>query len=210
MRLFSILLLIVAAAPALAQLDSRPLSAAERSEKLGRASVLEGEADREQKAAEAALKAENEVCYKKFLVSDCLDAAKRKHTAAMRAAKNKELEAGELERDVKRRDVAADDARRAAEAPAKEAKQKAQAESYRAEEAAKAQARAEKQAKKEQKAAEGRRKHAEEQAKRQKKLEKHAAKEAKAVEKRKKREAEEAERAARKAAAASGQPPANP
>ena len=82
MRLFSILLLIVAAAPALAQLDSRPLSAAERSEKLGRASVLKGEADREQKAAEAALKAENEVCYKNYLLTRILKGRKKRKKKA--------------------------------------------------------------------------------------------------------------------------------
>lgn len=194
--------LLLLSSVASAQIDSLPYSDAERAQRAERARVLNSEAAAGQKAADATLKAENEACYKKFQVSSCLEDAKKKHIAATREAKRKEQEAGEIERDLKRRDVAARDAKKAAEAPVREAKQKEQGEAYRADEAAKAEARADKLAKKEAKAAEGRRKHAEEQKKRQEKLRKQAEKEAKAVEKRKAREAKQAEREAGKAKAA--------
>jgi colicin import membrane protein len=196
------LLLILTSSCALAQVDSRPLSDAERTEKLGRAERLKDEASREQKAADAALKAENDACYKRFQVNACLEEAKKKHTAATREAERKELEGDELARDVKRRDVAAKDAKKAADAPVREAKQKEQGEAYRADEAARAQKRADKMASKEAKAAAGRQKHAEDQVRRQKKLEDQAKKEAKAAEKRAKREARAAAREAEKAKAA--------
>lgn len=209
---FAALMFALVAPFAVAQVDSRPLTDAERTARLERARVLKDEADKAQKAADAELKAENDACYKKFQVSSCLEDAKRKHTTATREAKRKAQEGGEIERDVKRRDVAARDARKAAEAPVRETKQKEQGEAYRADEAAKADQRAAKIAKKEQKAAAGRQKHAEEQVKRQKKLEAQAQKEAKAAEKRKAREAKQAAKDAAKAKAAgsSGQPAANP
>lgn len=203
--------LLLLPAAALAQVDSRPLSDAERSERLARASRLQDEAARLQQEADARLKTANDACYKKFLVSSCLEEAKKAHTQETRAATRMEQEGKEIERDVKRRDVAARDAQRAVDAPRREAEQKAQGEAYRAEEAQRAEERAAKVADKERKAAENRQQLAEEQAKRQKKLEAHKAKEAKAAEKRRAREAKAAERAARKAEkAAAGAAPATP
>ncbi|MFA7292317.1 MAG: hypothetical protein WC023_08715 [Rhodocyclaceae bacterium] len=216
MRLMIVpLLMSLLAVPAFAQVDSQPMSEMERQGKLDQARSLRDESARMQKAADASLKAKNEICHKKFLVSSCLEDAHKAHIAESRAAKRKDLEAGELERDVKRRDVAVKDAKRAAEMPKREADQKAQGEAYRANEAKRADDRAAKMAKKEQKAAEGRRKHAEAQLKHQQKLEAQARKEAKAAEKRAAREAKAAERAARKAEKATGSAsvrplPANP
>lgn len=216
MRLTIVPLLIsLLAWPVFAQVDSQPMSEAERQGKLDHARSLREEADRLQQEADARLKAKNEACHKKFLVSSCLEDAHKAHIAESREAKRKDQEAGELDRDIKRRDVAVRDAKRAADAPKRAADQKAQGEAYRANEAKRAEDRAAKLAKREQKAAEGRRKHAEAQVKHQQKLEAQARKEAKAAEKRAAREAKAAERAARKAEKATGsaagrQLPANP
>ena len=205
MRLTIVPLLIsLLALPAFAQVDSQPMSEAERQGKLDHARSLRDESERLQDAADARLKVQNEACHKKFLVSSCLEDAQKAHIEESRAAKRKDFEAGQLERDVKRRDVAVRDAKRAAEVPKREADQKEQGEAYRANEAKRAEARTAKQAKKEQKAAEGRRKHAEAQVKHQQKLEAQAKKEAKAAEKRAAREAKAAEQAARKAEKAGG------
>jgi lipopolysaccharide export LptBFGC system permease protein LptF len=205
------LLLALFSVPVLAQVDSRPMPEAERQQKLERARSLNAEASSMKKEADARQKAANEVCYKKFLVSSCLEDAAKTHTQSVREAKRKELEAGELERDVKRRDMAVKDTKKAVEAPKREADQKAQGEAYRAEEAQRAEERAAKLAKKEQQAADGRRKHAAAQEKHKKKLEDQAKKEAKAAEKRRAREAKAAAKAAAKPAdAAAGAAPANP
>lgn len=206
----SLLLLLLAAPTALAQVDSHPLAEGERREKLERAAKLQAEASRLEGEADAKLKAANAACYKKFLISDCLEDARRTHTQEMRTAKRMELEGTELERDVKRRDLAAKDAQRAAEAPQRAAEQQAQGEAYRAEEAQRAEERAAKVADKERKAAENRQKLAAEQAKREKKLAAQAQKEAKAAEKRRAREAKAAEREARKAEKAAAGAPAAP
>jgi hypothetical protein len=192
-------LLLLLPALAFAQIDSRPYDEVERAERLARAAELKREAGRLQEEADARHKAASAACYKKFLVSGCLEDARKAHTQESRIATRMDLEGTEMERDVKRRDVAAREAQRAIDVPRREAEQKAQGEAYRAEEAQRAEERAAKVADKERQAAENRQKLAEEQAKRQEKLEAQKRKEAKAAEKRKKREAKEAERAARKA-----------
>ncbi len=205
------LLLALFSMPVLAQVDSRPMPEAEKQQKLERARSLNAEASSMKKEADARQKATNEACYKKFLVSSCLEDAAKVHTQSVREAKRKELEAGELERDVKRREMAVKDAKKAADAPKREADQKAQGEAFRAEEAKRAEDRAAKLTKKEQQAADGRRKHAAAQEKHKKKLEDQAKKEAKAAEKRRAREAKAAAKAAAKPAdAAAGVAPANP
>ena len=142
-----------------------------------------------EQAADAKFKADQEACYKKFLVSDCLEEASNLYKKTTREANRKTLEGSELERDVKRSEVAAADAKRAAEAPRREAEQKAQAESFRDTEAKKADARAAKIAEKQKQAAEGRKKRADDLARQQKKVQENAEKQAKAAEKRKAREA---------------------
>lgn len=203
------LFILLFSAAAIAQVDSRPYTDAERSERLSRAKQLQDEAARLQKEADVRLKTSSDACYKKFLVSSCLEDARKLHRQESRTATRLEQEGGEIERDVKRRDVAAKEAQRAVDAPRREADQKAKGEAYRAEEARRADERAAKLADKERQAAANRQKLAEEQAKRQKKLESQKKKEAKAAEKRKKREAKEAERQARKAEK-EATPPAGP
>ncbi|MDQ5907694.1 MAG: colicin import rane protein [Pseudomonadota bacterium] len=202
MRLTIASLLLLFATSALAQVDSKPMPEAERQEKLGRASKLKDEASLRQKEADALLKVQTDACHKKFLVSSCLEEAGKAHTQSVREAKRMDLEGSELERDVKRREVAAKDASKAAEAPKREAKEKAKGEAYRADEAAKAEQRAAKAAKKEKQAADGRRKHSEAQARHEKKKADQAKKDAKLAEKRRAREQKAAAREAEKAAKA--------
>ena len=137
---------------------------------------VEGRGRQAQKAADAELKAENDACYKKFQVSSCLEDAKRKHTTATRGRSAKAQEGGEIERDVKRRDVAARDARKAAEAWS--ARRSRRAGKFTGPTRLRRRTSGpRKSPRSEQKAAAGRQKHAEEQVKRQKKLEAQAQKE---------------------------------
>lgn len=205
------LLLALFSLPVLAQVDSRPLSEAEKQEKLERARSLKAEASRLQKEADARKTAADEVCYKKFLVSSCLDEAHKAHIKASREAKRLDLEGGEIERDVKRRDVAVKDAKRTHDAPLKAADQKAKGEAYRTEEADKAAARTAKAEEKERKAAAGRKKHAADQARREKKVAEQVKKDAKVAEKRRKREEKAAKQAEKHPGGSQpGSPPANP
>jgi hypothetical protein len=209
----TIVLLLLSLLPlaASAQVNSEPLSAAEKTEKLDRARVLKTEAAEAQKAADAKQKTANEACYKKFQVSSCLDAAHKEHTASTREAKRKDLEAGEIERDVKRREVAVKDAQRAADAPVKAAAEKAKGEAYREGEAKKADTRSAKAIKKEREAAQGREKHAKEQARREQKAAAQIKKDEKVAEKRRKREKRQAEQAAKYPEGSKpGSPPVNP
>ena len=206
-----LLLLSLLSLTATAQVNSQPLSAAEREEKLGRARTLKAEAAESQKAADAKQKTANDACYKKFQVSSCLDAARKEHTASTREAKRKDLEAGEIERDVKRREVAVKDAKRAADVPVKASEQKAKGEAYREEEAKKADARSAKAIKKEREAAQGREKHAKEQARRERKAESQIKKDEQVAEKRRKREERQAQQAAKYPEGTKpGSPPVNP
>lgn len=194
-----------------AQVDSQPLSAAEREEKLGHARTLKAEASEMQKAADAKLKATNEACYKKFLVSSCLSDAGKEHKKSTRDAKRKDLEGSEIERDVKRREVAVKDARRANDAPAKASEQKAKGEAYREEEASKAEARSAKTIKKEREAAKGREKHQKDLARRERKMESQLKKDEQVAEKRRKREEKQAKQAEKYPGGTQpGSPPANP
>lgn len=147
--------------------------------------------------AERNYESEQKACYKKFLVSGCLDEAKQRYTQSIIHARELDIPAREFQREAKRVEVEAREAQRAADLPRREAEQKEQAEKYRAEESAKAAKRAQKKADKELKAAENRQKMAAEQAKRQAKLEKRAKKDAERAAKK----AQEAAKAEAKAAA---------
>ena len=141
--------------------------------------------------AEQRYTTEQTACYKKFLVSSCLDDAKKRYTKTMIESRNLDIPARDFQREAKRTDVEAKEAKRASELPVREADQKQQAENYRAEEAAKASEREQKKVAKAQKAAAGRQKTADEQARRKVRQEK-----------REKRDAERAARKAREAAKA--------
>jgi colicin import membrane protein len=124
--------------------------------------------------AEQRYSIEQTQCYHKFLMNDCLVAAKQRYTAAIVAARALDLPAIEVERELRRQEAEASDAQRLAEQPRREAEQQAAAERYRAEQAAKLAERERKLAAKARQAEEGRRAAAAEQAKRQAKAEKRA------------------------------------
>jgi colicin import membrane protein len=132
-----------------------------------RAKAMRAEAERQQKEAQ-------DRCYSKFLVNDCLAAAKKRYTEAIVEARRLDQPARDFEREAKRQERAAKEAQHAADLPLREGQQKERAEIYRADEAAKAAAREQKLADKARKAEEGRRKAVAEQASRQAKLDKRA------------------------------------
>ena len=146
--------------------------------------------------AEERFAREQPACYKKFLVNDCLEDAKKQRTQSMIEARKLEVPARDFEREAHRAEVEGKAAQRDAELPKREADQAEQGEAYRAEEAARTAEREKKLADKEAQAAKGRQKAAEEQARRQAKLEKRKKKIAEQAAKRAKEEARAAEKAA--------------
>ena len=162
---------------------AQPASLEEAHALRARAEVLRGEAGQRHLL-------EQDACYKKFLVYDCLDDVKKRYTAAMLQARSLDQAGRDFEREAQRQAVDAKEAARAAESPQRDAAQQSQSERYHAEEAGKAAERERKLADKARQAEEGRRKTAAEQAARRQKLEQRAK--------------EDAERAARKSAEPSG------
>lgn len=128
---------------------------------------------------------DQEACYKKFLVNDCLESAKTRQMESTLKARELDQLGRDVERAASRRELEVKEATHAAELSQRDAEQQAQAERYRATEAVKAAERERKLADKTRQAEEGRRKTAAEQAARRQKLEQRAK--------------EDAERAAKKA-----------
>lgn len=142
-------------------------------------SLEEAKAQRERAAsmrdqAERQHKADQERCYSKFLLNDCLATAKQRYTETIIAARKLDQPARDFEREARRQEVAAKEAQRADELPRREAEQKEQGERYRAEQAAKAAERERRLLEKARKAEQGRQKRAADQARRQEKLDKRA------------------------------------
>lgn len=113
-------------------------------------------------------------CHTRFLVNDCLAAAKKRYTATIIEARKLDQPARDFQREAKRQEIEAKEAQRLADQPRREAGQQESAERFHAEEAAKTAAREQKLAAKAAKAEEGRRREAARQAKRQAKQEKRA------------------------------------
>ena len=141
---------------------------------LDEAAAQREQASRLRREADDQLAVDQAACYKKFLVNDCLDDAKKRHTEAIIAARKLDIPARDFQREAHRAEVEAKEAKRAAELPQRQEEQQAQGETYRTEEAKKAAEREKKLADKEAKAIEGRQKMAADQAKHQAKLAKHA------------------------------------
>jgi colicin import membrane protein len=125
---FLLLMLLVGAAAA-QQPDGPPPD--DRAEKLERArrlhdeaNAIRAEADRRHSAAQAA-------CWEKFLVNSCLADAKDAQRSETVKARELDKQGRDLEREVKRRDIAEHEAKRIEEAPAKEAAAAARAEKSR-------------------------------------------------------------------------------
>lgn len=128
--------------------------------------------------AERRYEFEQNECYGKFLVSDCLVAAKKRRTASLIEARKLDQPARDFEREARRHEVEAEDAQRAADRVRREAEEAESAKLYRAEQVAKTAERERKRADKARKAEQGRANAAAEQAKRQAKLERRARKDA--------------------------------
>jgi len=103
--------------------------------------------------AERRHEAEQKNCYTRFLVNDCLAAAKKRYTATIIEARQLDQPARDFERAAKRQEVEAKEAQRLADQPRREAGQQESAERFRAEEAAQTAAREQKLATKAAKAA---------------------------------------------------------
>lgn len=164
-------LALLAASGVWAQVPDAPQSQDEASARRARAEAMRGDAGR-------ALAAEQAACRERFLVNDCLEKAQKAHTRKMIEARTLEQGARDYERAAKRREVEAGEAARAAELSGRAAAQEADGERHRAEEARRAEARERKLAEKEAQAAEGRRQMAAEQAARKARLEARARKDA--------------------------------
>ncbi|MEF8698819.1 MAG: hypothetical protein V5B33_05720 [Candidatus Accumulibacter sp. UW20] len=151
-----------------------PQTAEQAAAQRAQAAAMREQAAAMREQAEQRYSIEQTQCYHKFLMNDCLVAAKQRYTAAIVAARALDLPAIEVERELRRQEAEASDAQRLAEQPRREAEQQAAAERYRAEQAAKLAERERKLAAKARQAEEGRRAAAAEQAKRQAKAEKRA------------------------------------
>lgn len=90
---------------------------AARAAERARASRLREAATTMRHAAEARHQEAQQACYRKFLVNDCLDDAKRALKAAQIEARKVDGEAREIERSLHRIEVAERDAKRREEAP---------------------------------------------------------------------------------------------
>lgn len=84
--------------------------------RLKRAADMQSAADAKQKAAEAAFAGQNIACQEKFLVNACVDKARQAHFAETRESRRMQIEANTIEREVKREQAQAREARLAAEA----------------------------------------------------------------------------------------------
>ena len=95
-----------------------PLQAEDERQLVDRAAALRADAGQRRQAAERQLTQRNAACQRKFLVSSCLEKARRDHMDSKQEARRLELQANDIERELTRRKRALDAAereRRAAE-----------------------------------------------------------------------------------------------
>jgi colicin import membrane protein len=104
--------------------DSREAKLERARQLRDQADAMRGEADRRYKVADVA-------CREKFFVNSCLDDAHQAQLDQTFKARELEKQARELERDVKRQDIAEREAKRIQEAPARAAAAAAKAERNR-------------------------------------------------------------------------------
>jgi colicin import membrane protein len=104
-----------------------PLSDDEKNRLLDQARGLKEQANAMHEAARNRYKEEEAACWKKYLVSSCIDDAKQQHRQESRKANELEHQAREIERDVRKRDFAQREAKRIEDAPRKEAEAAAKA-----------------------------------------------------------------------------------
>ncbi len=141
-----------------------PQSPAEAQAQRARAASLRDDAERQYKS-------DQDGCYSKVLVNDCLATAKKRYTEKIVAARQLDQPARDFEREARRQEAAAKEAQRALDQPLREQRQQEQTATYRAEQATKAAEREQKLADKARQAEQGRQRRAAEEAKREQKRE---------------------------------------
>jgi outer membrane murein-binding lipoprotein Lpp len=148
------LILALLAVPALAD-------EADWQRRLERARSMQDEAQQRQKAADAEFEQRSLACQSKFMVSGCVDDARKAHIAVTRETRQLRIDADALEREVKREQVKAREQERAAAAEVRERDLAERERRIAGERAAAEQARQEAAAAKAEKAAAGARRKAE-------------------------------------------------
>jgi len=118
------------AAPLFAQ-DQQFIGEEEKNELLGKARAMRDEASAIRDKANREYAASEKACWQKFLVTSCLDEARRAQRQDVERARKIEHEARDIERDVKKRDVATREAKRIEEAPRRQAEAAERAEKNR-------------------------------------------------------------------------------
>lgn len=103
----------------------------ERQQLLERARALRGQASAKRQDADQRYAAENDACWKKFLVTSCMDDAKMRRVERVKEARLIEREARDIEHDVREREVATREMRWGIDNPRREAEAAARAERNR-------------------------------------------------------------------------------
>lgn len=122
-----------------------PRSKAERDEMAERAALLKEESRLRKEEAEKALAEASPVCWKKFLVSACLDDARVAYRKDVSIARRQERQSQSLERNVRKYDAAERVRQRDEENARKDEENARKAAEYRAKQESRNKARAEKQ-----------------------------------------------------------------
>jgi hypothetical protein len=125
------LLLLSIFCTGLACAQGAPSSADDKEQLRARAKSLHEQADAQRSEAETTFAAETRACWEKFLVTRCQDEAKTTKQDKLAVARRIEQEAREIDRDLRKREFAEREAKRAAEAPQRAADAAAQAEKNR-------------------------------------------------------------------------------
>lgn len=171
----------------------------ERQQLLGRAEALKAESSKMLDAAEKKQKEAEPACWKKTLVSACLNDARKEYIDSRAAARKLSVEAKRIEREVRERDRATKQARQAEEAPIKQAETEKRIAREKEKAAEQQTKREEEAAARKDKAEAGSARSREEARKRQEKLEARRKKEEKAEQKALEREKKDKKRAEERA-----------
>lgn len=134
-RLCPALLLVLALVPAARGEEWKPIEPAERARLDARVKSLKAEAEGIRNGAEAQFLVDQKACWKKILVTDCIEAARRRRIETIHQTRDIDLEANKLQLEINNRDLATREARQREEAPKKAAEQQAQIQEFQAEQA---------------------------------------------------------------------------
>lgn len=171
----------------------------EREQLLDRAESLKAQSAQIKEAAQKKRAEADTACWKKTLVSACMNDARREYLDSMASSRKLDVEAKQIEREVRSRDLATKRARRAEEAPIKRAETERKIAREQAKAAGQQQSREAKAAEREQEAQQGSARARELERERQQKLETRRKKEEKAERKALEREKKDRKRAEERA-----------